>query len=459
MKLIDLNPEGGIGANSLFLEIGAFNVVVDAGLNPKLVGLPALPDYRLVRDEKIDFVLITHCHLDHLGSLPVLLREHPEAQVLMSVPSMALAERMLRNSCNVMRRQREEFNLPELPLFTHRDVDKIVTQFYPMTYSRTSTFDKGEEELEITFFPAGHVAGAGGIELRHNGKKIFFTGDVLFTPQKILPGANFPERHVDTLVIETTRGAQERPEGVDRTSEVQRLLGKIREIVDGGGSCLIPVFALGRMQEVLSILHEAREKGQIPETQIYCSGLGMDLADYFDKISKKTGLIDFRREILKELKVQPMPRNLKPGRNPKENAIYVMSSGMLVKNTPSYQVAASLLGHEGNAIYYVGYCDPDTPGGKMLETEPGDSFVFEAFDFSTKIRAEVEQFQLSGHAERSEIVEFVLAVDPRLVILTHGDEPAREWFEEEINRLAPEIEVLDPEPLKEYSLFETANRR
>ncbi len=452
MKLIDLNTEGGIGANSLFLQLGSFNVLVDAGMHPKKAGLAALPDFRVIGKRHLDFLILTHCHLDHLGAIPIVLRDHPETQVLMSVPSLSLAERMLRNSCNVMKRQREEFGLPELPLFTHREVDRVVAQFYPMTYDRTSTYDKDGEELSITFFPAGHVAGAGGVELIHNDRKIFFTGDVLFTPQKILPGARFPERHVDTLVIETTRGAQERPEGADRSSEVDRLLTKIREVIEGGGSCLIPVFALGRMQEVLTILHEAQEKKQIPPCPIFCSGLGMDLADYFDEISRKTGLIHFRREILKDLNVQPMPRNLRPGRNPRENAIYVMSSGMLVENTPSYAVAASLLGHKGNAILYVGYCDPDTPGGKMLETEIGAPFVFEAFDYTTKIRADVEKFELSGHADRSEIVEFVLAVNPRLVVLTHGDPPAREWFAEEIKRLAPEIEVLDPEPLKEISL-------
>lgn len=451
MKLIDLNTEGGIGANSLFFQLGSFNLLIDAGMHPKKAGLASLPDFSLLRDLQLDFVLLTHCHLDHLGGLPVVLREHPEAQVLMSVPSLSLSERMLRNSCNVMKRQRDEYDLPELPLFTHREIDKIVTQFFPMTYDRTSTFDKGDDELSITFFPAGHVAGAGGVELVHDGKKIFLTGDVLFTPQKILPGARFPERHVDTLVIETTRGAQEREEGIDRSSEVARLLEKITTVIDRGGSCLIPVFALGRMQEVLTILHGAQEEGKIPESPIFCSGLGMDLANYFDEISRKTGLIQFRLKTLKELDVQPLPRNLRPGRNLKENAIYVLSSGMLVENTPSYTVAASLLGHAENAICYVGYCDPETPGGKMLEAKTGEPFLFEAFDYTTPIRADVERFEMSGHAERTEILEFALAVNPRVIILTHGDPPARAWFAEEIKRLAPEIEVIDPEPLKELS--------
>jgi Cft2 family RNA processing exonuclease len=233
---------------------------------------------------------------------------------------------------------------------------------------------------------------------------------------------------------------------------VARLLETITTVIGAGGSCLIPVFALGRMQEILTILHEAQEKGAIPNCAVFGSGLGMDLADYFDEISRKTGLIQFRRGILDEMNVQPLPRNLKPGRDMQENAIYVVSSGMLVENTPSYRVAASLLGHKRNAICYVGYCDPDTPGGKMLEMDVGEPFVFEAFDYTTPIRARVERFELSGHADRSELVEFVLTVNPRVVILTHGDPPARAWFAGEIKRLAPEIEVLDPEPLKEYSV-------
>lgn len=452
MKLIDLNTDGGIGANSLFFQFGSFNILIDAGMNPKKAGLASLPDFSLLRDEKIDFVILTHCHLDHLGGLPIVLRQHPEAQVLMSVPSLSLSERMLRNSCNVMKRQRDEMDLPELPLFTHREIDKIVTQFFPMTYGRTSTFDKEDEELSITFFPAGHVAGAGGVEIVHDGKKMFLTGDVLFTPQKILPGAKFPGRHVDTLVIETTRGAKDREEGLDRSTEVERLLEKIRTVIGRGGSCLIPVFALGRMQEILTILHGAQENGEIPDCPLFCAGLGMDLANYFDEIARKTGLIDFRLQTLKDLNVQPLPRNLKPGRDLRENAIYVLSSGMLVENTPSYRVAASLLGHKRNAICYVGYCDPDTPGGKMLESNAGEPFLFEAFDYSTHVHAEVEQFELSGHAERSEILEFALAVDPRVIVLTHGDPPARAWFGEEIKRLAPGIKVIDPEPLKEHVL-------
>jgi predicted metal-dependent RNase len=79
MKLTDLNRDGGIGANSLFLQLGDLNILIDCGLNPKKVGRAATPDLSLLRGKTLDLVIITHCHLDHIGSLPVVMREHPDA--------------------------------------------------------------------------------------------------------------------------------------------------------------------------------------------------------------------------------------------------------------------------------------------------------------------------------------------------------------------------------------------
>ena len=84
MKLTDLNRQGGIGANSLFLQIGTLNILVDAGLNPKTPGLGALPDFDLLRGVELDLIIITHCHLDHIGGLPVVMRQHPKTPVLLT---------------------------------------------------------------------------------------------------------------------------------------------------------------------------------------------------------------------------------------------------------------------------------------------------------------------------------------------------------------------------------------
>jgi Cft2 family RNA processing exonuclease len=452
MKLIDLNRDGGIGANSLFIQLGELNLLIDCGLHPKKVGRAATPDLKPLRGRTLDLIIITHCHLDHIGSLPVVMREHPTTPVLMSSSSRMLIERMLHNSANVMVRQREAENIPDYPLFTHEEIDRCAKRFTPLPFGHAKHFRGAKDEVEIIFHGAGHVAGAMGVELRYKRRGIFLTGDVLFETQRTTPAAKFPAGHFDTLVMETTRGTTERPEGKERVHEVARLVSSINDTIQRGGSFLIPVFALGRMQEVLSILHDARKFGRLVDCPIYASGLGVDLADYFDEIAKKTKHLQFNRGIMKDLRVRSLPRKLNPGNDANEQAIYLVSSGMMVENTPSYILASGLLGHARNTIGFVGYCDPDTPGGQLLAAKPGDDFLFEAAHVRTKVKARIERFEMSGHADREELLEFAVQTGARSIVLTHGDPPARAWFADQLKAKAPQSKVIDPVPLQEYQV-------
>lgn len=454
MKLIDLNREGGIGASAMFVHLGGLNVLVDCGLHPKLVGRKATPDLAAIRDQRLDLIVVTHCHLDHIGSLPIAMREHPDVPVVMSQSSRIIIERMLHNSASVMVRQKAETDIPEYPLFTHEEIDRCAKRFIglPFGHAKRIAGAHPRDELEVILHPAGHVAGAAALELRHKHRAVFFTGDVLFESLRTLPGARFPAGHFDTIVTETTRGATERPAGRERVNEVDRLITAINDTIQRGGSFLLPVFALGRMQEVLAVFHDARKFGRLVQAPIYASGLGLDLADYFDEISRKTKHVQFNRSILKELKLIPLPRNLNPGEDPKQNAIYLVSSGMLVENTPSYVLASGLLGHARNTIGFVGYCDPDTPGGQLLAAKPGEDFLFKTAHVRTKVKARVEKFELSGHADREELLEFVAQATPRAVVLTHGDPDARAWFVQQLTAQLPSARVLDPVPLQSYQI-------
>ncbi len=452
MKLTDLNRDGGIGANSLFIQLGDLNILVDCGLNPKKVGRLATPDLKPLRGLTLDLIIITHCHLDHIGSLPVVMREHPNTPVIMTTSSRMLIERMLHNSANVMVRQKEEENIPDYPLFTHDEIDRCGKRLTGLPFGHAKHFRGAKDEVEIILHPAGHVAGAAAVEIRHKHRHIFFTGDVLFESQRTLAGAKFPAGHFDTIVMETTRGTTERPLGKERVNEVARLITAINDAIQRGGSVLIPVFALGRMQEIFAIMHDARKFGRLVECPIYSGGLGIDLADYFDEISRKTKHVQFSRGILKDLKLKPTPRKMKAGEDPQQNAIYLVSSGMMVERTPSYTLASGLLGNARNLIAFVGYCDPDTPGGHLLAAKPGEEFVFEAAHVKQKVKAKVERFELSGHADREELLEFAVQTGARSIVLTHGDPAARVWFAEQLKTLAPQSKVLDPVPLQTYQV-------
>lgn len=451
MKIIDLNPQGGIGANALFLEIGPFSMVVDAGMHPKMTGKEAMPDFSKLSDKKIDLIILTHCHLDHLGGLPVLARTQPNAQIWTSTPSGFLATRMLHNSVNVMTLQRNELGKNDLPLYSHSEISRLERKIVSVAYKQTHVFERYGESIAITFHRGGHIPGAAGIEIGYKNRRIFLTGDVLFTPQLTLTGAHFPKGPFDTLIIETTRGTKEKSPHINRKSEVKRLVKQIHQTLSHGGSCLIPVFALGRMQEILTIIDTAIEEGELPKSNIYCAGLGLAIADVFDKIARKTSLVQFCRKILKKLNVKPLARSFKPGQSPSENGIFVVSSGMMTENTPSYNIAASLLANHKNSICFVGYCDKDTPGGKLIDTSPYETFIFDRLDYACPVAAHIEQFDLTGHAERDDLLKFAQS-DPRTVVLTHGEEDARAWFSKTLQEFAPKMKIINPVPLHLYEV-------
>ena len=452
MKYTDLNRLGGIGANSCLIQLGNFNFLVDAGLHPKEVGAPALPDFSKLKGVDLDFIVLTHCHLDHLGSLPVIARQFREVPIFMSLPSKMLAGRMVRNSVNVMKRQRKEKGIPEYPLYTFTDIGIMEQQFHPLRFERPEILSKGNEELAITLYPSGHVAGAASILIEHPERTIFLTGDVLFDDLETLAGARVPDMRVDVMITETTRGLTARCSDRNRESEWQRLFERITETVARGGSCLIPVFALGRMQEIMAVLNLARKKNQIPRCPVYAAGLGMDIIDYFDQISRDTDLIKFRKKIVKDLHVESPRLPKKPGFEKLPQGIYILSSGMMVERTPSYAAASCLLNSELNSVLFVGYCDPDTPGGKLRMCNKGDKFSFDVYELETEVLADIDVFDLSGHADREELLDLIAEFEPEQVILTHGDPDARAWFAEQIKKEQLVECVIDPQALETYTL-------
>ena len=452
MKLIDLNRQGGIGANSLYLQIGGLNLLIDCGLNPKTPGLEAMPDLGPLRGVHLDAIIVTHCHLDHIGSLPVVMREHPEAEVLLTRSSRMLIEKMLRNSANVMKQQSEEADIPGYPLFNNEDIKRCLPRLTGVPFKRLRTIRGRKDRIEIMFHRSGHVAGATAVEIHHGKRQIFVTGDVMFEDQRTLQGAQFPAGHFDTLIIETTRGMTEREYGKERVHEIARLVASINDTIGRGGSFLLPVFALGRMQELLSVFHDARQFGRLVECPIYAGGLGMGLAELFDEMTRKTKDVNFDRRILKELQLKPIARRLKPGEDPRQKALYIVSSGMMVERTPSYTLASGLVGHARNTIGFVGFCDPDTPGGKLLATKAGGTFHFETAGVKARVRARIEQFELSGHAERDELLQFAVQTKARSIVLTHGDPGARDWFSRQLAVESPKAKLIDPIPLRPYEV-------
>lgn len=260
MRIVNLNPDSDIGASAWFVELDNFRLLMDAGMHPKRDGRAALPLYSAVEREDLDAIAISHCHHDHVGSVPVAMRHFPKAHVLMTEFSYCLLGRVLHNSVNVMLRQREEHGIHDYPLFTHDQVEENEVQFQGFKYNRPIEWGAlqkaraGLRSPDLEFFDAGHAPGSAGILVRGKSQTLFYTGDVCFHDQTLQRAARFSEVQADVLIMETTRGNRLPPPGFTREGEVDRLSEAIQRVLARRGCVLMPAFALGRTQEILALL-------------------------------------------------------------------------------------------------------------------------------------------------------------------------------------------------------------
>ncbi|HEY3913696.1 MAG TPA: MBL fold metallo-hydrolase [Verrucomicrobiae bacterium] len=452
MQITNLNPDSDIGASAWLVDIEDHRILLDAGMHPKRDGRAALPLYSVAGDKEVDAIAISHCHHDHVGSLPVAMRHFPSAHVLMTELSYFLAGRVLHNSVNVMTRQREEHGTREYPLFTHEEVEGNEAQFQGFKYNREvewASFRKARAGLpspSLEFFDAGHTLGSAGIMIRGKSESLFYTGDVCFHDQTLLRSAKFQDIRPDVLIMETTRGNRVVPPGFSRESEIQRLTESIQRVLERRGSVLMPAFALGRTQEILAQLSLMMKAGKIPRQPIYIGGLGKVFTGTYDEkayitnrhladltLSEELQLIVLEKEQLDTIK-------LGGGR------IFVLTAGMLTECTPAHDLALRMMGDERQAIFFVGYADPSTPGGRLKATKPGERFIFSAGAGEVTRQCEVQEFDLTAHANREALLDFACELSPRAVLLGHGEADSRQWFEDQIRAREPKIKIVQPMP-------------
>ena len=452
MRITNLNPDTEIGASAWLVGIGGHGLLMDAGVHPKREGREGLPLFDRIKDEDVDAVAISHCHHDHVGALPVALRYFPRAQVLMSELSYFLVERVLHNSVNVMTRQRDELGIREYPLFTHDEVDDIEPVFQGFKYNREVDWAvpkrtrAGSGSPTLEFYDAGHALGSAGLQVRGRRETLFYTGDVCFHDQTILKAARFGDVEADVLVMETTRGSREVPPGFTREAEIGRLTQAIQHALERKGSILIPTFALGRTQEVLALLALLMAEGEIRKQPIYIGGLGRVFTEIYDLEAHRAHRQHPSLQLREALNLVVLEQGQADKMKLTGGRIFVLTAGMMSENTAAHNLALRMIGDEQHSIFFVGYTDPDTPGGRLRAAKPGETFLFSASGGEVTRRCEVQEFDLTAHANREDLLDFVSQVQPRAVLLGHGGDDSRNWFERQIRARHPQIKVFQPQP-------------
>jgi Cft2 family RNA processing exonuclease len=454
MRITNLNPDTDIGASAWFVEFEGHRLLLDAGTHPKREGRPSLPLYDLVKNKEPDAIAISHCHHDHVGSLPVALRHFPQAHVLMTELSYFIVERVLHNSVNVMVRQRDELGIREYPLYSHDEVDDIAPLFQGFKYNREidwAAFHKtraGFVSPTLEFYDAGHALGSAGILVRGKKETLFYTGDVCFHDQTILKSARFDGVRAGVLIMETTRGNRVVRPGFTRAGEIDRLSAAIRRVLARNGSVLIPTFALGRTQEILALLALLMRAGKLKPQPVYIGGLGRVFTEIYDLESHRTHRQHPDLQLHEALNLTVLDRKQTESMKLTPGCLFVITAGMMTEKTAAHDLALRLMGDERHAIFFVGYTDPDTPGGRLRAAKPGETFLLSASGGKVTRHCELQEFDLTAHANREELLDFVDELQPRAVLLGHGGDESRQWFEARIRERHAKIKIFQPGPGK-----------
>ncbi len=421
-------------------------------MHPKNTGEDALPLYKAIADREIEAILISHAHQDHIGTLPLAMRRFPGAQVFLTETTAEMGSVLLHNSVNVMTRQREEIGEMSYPLFTHREIDRASKRWRwcPLRQRISIAGERAphreKNALTFEFFDAGHVLGSTGLILRAEGRTVFYTGDVNFDDQTIMEAAVFPGEKIDVLIMECTRGDQAKPEGWTRAGEEQRLADALGAAFERDACVLIPVFALGKTQEILAMLYKLRRQsrklsGDLP---IYIGGLSAKFTDIYDRRMHTTRRQLPRLKLMRE--VAPFVLNDETVRDTpvRGGRVYVLSSGMMIPKTLSNVFARRIIENSQHSIFFVGYASPESPAGVLRDANKGGEVALDPDKPPQRIQCNIEQFQFSAHATRESLVAYARKISPKKILLVHGDPAAVEWMRSTLSNELPGSEIIVP---------------
>ncbi len=463
MIFVALGDTEAIGASCLYLQVAGTGLMLDVGADPDEEGVESLPHFNLVRRHPewyVDHALITHAHHDHIGALPVLIEYFPHVFVHMTPATRDLADFVLPASARLQRHRLREGSSMEEPLFDESQLE--VQSYLYLTHRLGESFNvtglRGQTPVTACFYNSGHILGSAGVLLtvgeEGRQRRLFYSSDTNLRPQSIIPGGDYPEEPVDVLILESTAGADPDAEMTTRRMEAEKFHRALRRVLDRGGTALIPVFALGRAQEILALLDRFKERGQIPaDVPVYTSGGMRAIAELYDKTRYATPRLDPDFQVF-GVEQRRLPRSTAGKRNALDGpSILVASSGMMFEGSLSNWLAQQLVEDEKHGIFLVGFAKEGSPADRLRTAAAAgaEEVVLDADAGSQKLRCEVERFRFSGHSHRRDLIQLVERLKPRKVVLVHGEEEAREWMADNIRFFYPNVEIFRPktgEPLE-----------
>lgn len=413
MNGLKLTPYGGAGqvTGSNFLVEGAEGkILVDCGIEQGKDYCESCSFDDFPYDvPSLDAVVITHAHLDHVGRAPRLMRYGFEGKVYMTPPTRDLAELILRDSADILRRNAEHEGIA--PLYETPDVDAFLARVETLPYREEREIAPG---LSVMLRDTGHILGSASVRIRaKDGTSLAITSDLGASPAVLLPDAE-PVTDADVVLIESVYGDRQNPE---REHRVPMLKETLARAIKRGGAIIMPSFSIERTQLMLYEIGTLMEKGELPEIPVF---LDSPLAISVTSVYRAWGKEYFNAEVKKEAKQHdlfnfPFLRLTKS----REESDMIAREG-----NPKLIIAGAGMSHGGrvgkweqkylpdekSTLIMVGYQAPGSPG-RLLQ----DGAKRVTIDRQeVRVRAKVEVLHgWSGHADRDGLLEYAQSCLPR----------------------------------------------
>ena len=450
MKLTFIGAAHEVTGSCHFLQVAGKNILVDCGMEqgPDLYENPGLP----IPENEVDYVLLTHAHIDHSGMLPKLVKNGFKGQIFATYATADLCNIMLRDSAHIQefeaewksrkakRAGKEEYEpiyKPVYePIYTMEDAINAIDLLVPCEYGQRIRICDG---VEIRFTDVGHLLGSASIEVWLTegdvSKKIVFSGDVGNLDQPIIKDPTYTDT-ADYVVVESTYGNRvHSTEKIDYVGDFTQIL---KETFDRGGNVVIPSFAVGRTQELLYFIREIKEKNMLPEYANFEVYLDSPLAIEATKVFSKNKMECFDEDAMKlvnaginplvfpGLKIMTTSDDSKMINFIEKPKVIISASGMCDAGRIRHHLKHNLW-REECTILFVGYQAVGTLGRRLIEGEKNVKLFGEPIE----VRAHIESLHgVSGHADMNGLLKWIEGFQAPLqhVFVVHGEDTVTEEF-------------------------------
>lgn len=442
MKITFLGAAHEVTGSMTYIEVGTKKGIVDCGMEQgkNLFENEPLP----VAPGELDFVLLTHAHVDHSGHLPLLYKNGYRGPIYASAATCSLCEIMLRDCANIQMSDAEwktkkaarRGEAPVEPLFDLTDAEGALKLMRPCAYREMVQLN---ESVTIRMTDVGHLLGSAAIEVwlteGSDTRKITFSGDVGNIDQPILRD---PQRLSDTdyLVIESTYG--DRYHAAERADYVSELAARIQKVLDRGGNLIIPSFAVGRTQEMLYFIREIKNRALVKnhgDFPVYVdSPLAIEATRVF--LQCDTDFVDDEmRAVIRSgenplvfpgLKLSVSTEESKAINQDPTPKVIISASGMCDAGRVRHHLKHNLWKKE-SMVLFVGYQSVGTPGRALADGTKKLKLLGEEI----AVNAEIDVLPgVSGHADKAGLLAWLSGFEnkPKLVFVNHGDPDAADSF-------------------------------